>query len=80
MRVVHDKKHANMFLQPFEMTTPVSSSSKITVTVPCAVNQDAIRSGAELVLFKTAPKAKAASRPVSVAMEPQARKQKIVGE
>lgn len=76
MRVVHEKKNANMLLEQFSIDAPVSSSEKVHVTVPCAVNSGAIAKGEELVLYKPAPKAKAGARPVNVAMEPPIKKPK----
>ena len=73
MRVVHDKRDANMEIKIF---TEIVEG--ITVKVACAVNFKDVKANGEVVLFKPAPtKAAAKSKAVVAVLEPPVKKTKM---
>ena len=64
-----------MVVQTFEKSVKLRSSEQVLVKIPCAVNTVPINEGDELVWYiKPAPKAKASTKAVNLAVEPSAKK------
>ena len=75
IRTEPKEKNCNMVVQTFEKSVKLRSSEQVLVKIPCAVNTVPINAGDELVLYvKPAPKAKASTKAVNLAVEPSAKK------
>ena len=74
IRVVHKRADANMVLEKFDTSAPINDSSKVLVSVPCAVNPEQIQAGTELILYQPEPKKAAKSKDVTAVLEPPAKR------